>query len=63
MNKKDILKLRKIVEKDWGKECKDFSIGCVVCQMHLALKIIEHSYDIDLLLKRARKHKSKIKEG
>lgn len=54
-----IKQLRKQIEKDWGNRCSDFAIDCVVCQMHLALAILEQRYDLAIdveLWKKTRKH-------
>ena len=48
---KQIKGLRKQIEKDWGKQCKSFAIECAVCQMHLALAIIEQKYDLNIDIK------------
>lgn len=37
-------KWRERIEKDWGKKCNDFYIDCCVCQVHLALEILEQRY-------------------
>jgi hypothetical protein len=29
------------IRKEAGKRCKDFNINCYVCQVHLALDILE----------------------
>lgn len=37
--------LRKKIEKDWGKKCKEFVATCSVCEIHRALEVIEALYD------------------
>ena len=32
---------RKEIVKDWGKTCKEFSLGCIVCQAHRILYDLE----------------------
>lgn len=44
--------LRKEIEKNWGKKCKSFAIDCCVCQVHLALDILEQKYDISVTKKK-----------
>lgn len=34
-------KFRKEVDKHWGKKCKDFSFGCIICQSHRTLDDLE----------------------
>ena len=41
----NIKQLKKTIEKDWGKKCKDFSCTCVICQAWLAYAIFEDLYD------------------
>ena len=58
MNKyKDIAKkLRKQVEKDFGKKCKDFDFGCIVCQSHRVFDNLEELGSlIDVLNKKQPK--------
>jgi len=37
--------LKKKIEKDWGKKCKDFSPLCVVCLIWRAFETIELLYE------------------
>ena len=46
LTKKQIISLRKKVEKDFGKKCKDLSLGCLVCQAGLAMDILEDLYEV-----------------
>lgn len=42
---KDILKiLRHRIKRDCGKKCESFNINCMVCQVYLALDILEEFY-------------------
>jgi len=38
-------KFRKTIIKDWGKKCKDFDFGCVVCQSHRIIDDLENLGD------------------
>ena len=33
---------RKQAEKDWGKKCKDFDFGCIVCRAHRLIDDLEN---------------------
>ena len=55
-------RIRKEIEESWGRQCPDFSIDCCVCQVHLALAILEQKYDVAIgiqLWKKARPHPKK----
>ncbi len=39
--KEPLKALKALIKKDYGKQCKAFSIGCVVCQVWLAIDILE----------------------
>jgi len=39
------IKFRKAVIKDFGKKCKDFNFGCVVCQAHRIVDDLEELAD------------------
>ena len=41
-----VIQLRKQIIKDYGKKCRTFEIGCVTCQAHLSLGILESLYDM-----------------
>ncbi len=43
-DKQFLLRLRKKIEKDWGKECKEFETLCCVCQIWRAYEVIESLY-------------------
>ena len=38
-------KFRKVIIKDWGKKCEDFSFGCIVCQAHRIIDDLEELGD------------------
>jgi len=39
---KEIYKiLKNLIRKDFGKRCKDFDLGCVVCRVYLMLDILK----------------------
>ena len=44
MKHMSIKRLRKKLEKGWGKKCPDYDDGCAVCQIHKALDILEEQY-------------------
>jgi hypothetical protein len=47
MTDKELLKeLRKRIQKGFGKKCKEFQWGCCVCDVYLALEILEDSFFI-----------------
>ena len=54
-----ILQLRKQIIKDYGKKCRTFEIGCVACQAHLSLGILESLYDIFIKSKAVQKTSGK----
>lgn len=50
MKKKEIIdpkglklvkEMKKHARKYWGKKCKDYQYGCSVCDIYLALNILE----------------------
>ena len=43
--KKLLKQIRKKIEHDWGKKCKDFCFGCSVCWAHQTLENLESMYD------------------
>lgn len=46
---KKILKmLRKQILKEYGKKCPEFVFHCVVCQVYMALNILEDLEDCDV---------------
>ena len=69
MKQDELLKeLKKQLEYDWGKPCKDYADGCGVCRIWFAYKILHQSYGLyshltpDFpALKRSRKEKSNLK--
>ena len=60
--KKLIEQVRKIVEKDWGKKCKDFCFGCATCWAHQTLENIENMYKEDWKIKTIKKIKNEKKK-
>ncbi len=47
---KQLLKqLKKEIRKGYGSKCKDFELNCFVCQVWLALQILENAFDEDML--------------
>lgn len=36
--------LREVVNKDFGKKCKDFSLGCICCQAHQIVDQVEYIF-------------------
>jgi len=56
-------KFRKQIEKDWGKKCKDFNFGCIVCQAHRIVDDLEelgdYLDDIKMVGDKYKKHKHK----
>lgn len=43
----DLVKFKSFIFKGFGKKCKDYSIGCVVCQVH---RIYEDLKDLEVLI-------------
>ncbi len=41
-------KLKKLILKDYGKRCSDFSINCYICQKYLMLDILDECVDDSL---------------
>ncbi len=39
--------LKKQIEKDAGKRCKDFNINCGLCRVYLAVDILEDFYEFN----------------
>ncbi len=42
-------KLKKEIRKGYGPKCKDFELNCMVCQVWMALQILENAFDEDML--------------
>lgn len=45
--KKLIKQIRKKIEKNFGKKCKDYCFGCSVCAAHRVLEDLESMYNDD----------------
>ena len=41
MDKQKLKELKKWVRKGYGKKCKDFHYACFVCQIYMAVDILE----------------------
>ena len=46
-NKTFLKQIRKKIEHDWGKKCKEFCFGCSVCWAHQTLETLESMYEDD----------------
>ena len=51
--------LRKKIERDFGKECKDYKSFCACCIAHRALRDLENLYDV----KKSQHYKNQTKVG
>ena len=39
--------LEKMIKKEFGKKCKDFTFNCYVCQAYLMLQILKDIMEVD----------------
>ena len=46
MDKEKLKELKKWITENYGKQCKDFNIGCYVCQVWLAYDILDQAISI-----------------
>ena len=59
--KKLVKQIRKKVEYDWGKKCKDFGFGCCVCWAHRVLEDLEEMAENSSVIEKMYKTKKNKK--
>ena len=66
MKKENLIELanvfRKNIEKEFGKKCKDFDFGCVVCNAHKVVNGLEEIAKLLEVIDDNKKHEHKKKD-